>query len=83
MMKLIWGTTAVFLMVVPLGAQAQGTKDPRNGSGTAVTAQPRSQGTGIGQGAATDTMGGAFRGTGVPNLGTSPGMGSESVSRRN
>ena len=82
MTKLIW-TAALVLVAVPVGAMAQGTKDPRNGSGVSTTAQPSTQGTGIGQGAATDTMGGAFRGTGVPNLGTSPGMGSEPVTRRN
>jgi hypothetical protein len=83
MTKLMWAVTAVVLMAAPAAAMAQGTKDPRNGSGMSTTAQPRAQGTGIGQGAATDTMGGAFRGTGVPNLGTSPGMGSEPVTRRN
>ena len=61
---------------------AQGTRDPRSGAADS-NAATRSRGAGIGTMSTPDTMGGAFRGTGVPNLGTSPGMGSDPVPRRN
>ena len=53
-------------------AQAQGTKDqnPSTQTGSAIRS-----GVGTNNGS-SDSMGGAFRGTGTPTYGTSPGMGS-------
>ena len=78
MPRILGAVISLTLLSLSGVALAQGTRDPRNGAGAATT--PRS---GIGTMSAPDTMGGAFRGTGVPNLGTSPGMGSDPVPRRN
>lgn len=62
----------VFLASVVGGgrAWAQGTKDRPSG------AQPNSAtNSGAGTNSAPDSMGGAFKGTGTPSYGTSPGMG--------
>lgn len=70
-------TRMVILVVLALAlgtsaASAQGTKD--RPSGTQPTSASRS---GTGSNSGSDTMGGAFKGTGTPNYGTSPGMGSQ------
>lgn len=51
-------------------ARAQGTKDQP--SGTQPTSATRS---GMATNSGSDTMGGAFKGTGKPTYGISPGMG--------
>ncbi|QPF87105.1 hypothetical protein IC762_12730 [Bradyrhizobium genosp. L] len=51
----------------------QGTKDNQS------TQSQTSRGTG---GSKPDPMGGAMKGTGTPNFGTSPGMGSDKKSQR-
>jgi len=65
-------TVASVTLAGPLAALAQGTKDqnpsPQPGSATR-------SGVGSNNGS-SDSMGGAFRGTGTPTYGTSPGMGS-------
>ncbi|WP_156164487.1 hypothetical protein [Bradyrhizobium sp. LTSP885] len=53
---------------------SQGTKDNQSG-------QPQS-GASRTSGSKSDTMGGAFKGTGTPNFGTSPGMGAEKKTKR-
>ncbi|GMO30032.1 hypothetical protein TM239_16850 [Bradyrhizobium sp. TM239] len=68
-------TVSLFLLALALGssaASAQGTKD--RPSGTQPTSATRS---GTGSNSGSDTMGGAFKGTGTPSYGTSPGMGSQ------
>jgi type IV secretory pathway TrbL component len=64
----------VVLVAVVAGdaaASAQGTKD--RASGTQTGSASRS---GISTSSHPDSMGGAFKGTGMPTYGTSPGMGS-------
>ena len=84
MMKKIVTVALSMVLAAQTGAAlAQGTRDPRNASDGNTNSVPRSQGAAIGTTPGSDTMGGAFRGTGTPNLGTSPGMGSASAPRRN
>ncbi len=67
--------TLSLLLALAVGisvASAQGTKDTP--SGTQPTSATRS---GTGTNSGSDSMGGAFKGTGTPNYGTSPGMGSQ------
>lgn len=52
---------------------SQGTKDNQS------TQSQTSRGTG---GSKPDPMGGAMKGTGTPNFGTSPGMGADKKSQR-
>jgi hypothetical protein len=59
-----------FATLVP--ALAQGTKD-QTSSSTQTSSATRS---GAATNGSSDSMGGAFRGTGTPTYGTSPGMGS-------
>jgi len=72
----ILGLFVLAFAVTTASVVAQGTKDSPAGS------QPTS---GSRNGAATnsgsDSMGGAFKGTGTPNYGTSPGMGSQKKTR--
>ena len=66
------GGVATFLVVVVAGdapASAQGTKDRAPGTQTTVRS-------GVSTNGSPDSMGGAFKGTGTPTYGTSPGMGS-------
>lgn len=68
-------TLSILLLALIAGssaASAQGTKD--RPSGTQPTSATRS---GTGTNSGSDSMGGAFKGTGTPNYGTSPGMGSQ------
>lgn len=68
-------TLSLLLLALAVGssaASAQGTKD--RPSGTQPTSATRS---GTGTNSGSDSMGGAFKGTGTPNYGTSPGMGSQ------
>lgn len=64
------------LVVGSSAAWAQGTKDQP--SGTQPTSSTRS---GTATNSGSDSMGGAFKGTGTPNYGTSPGMGSQKKTR--
>lgn len=71
-------TLSLLLLALAVGtsvASAQGTKDTP--SGTQPTSATRS---GTGTNSGSDSMGGAFKGTGTPNYGTSPGMGSQKKS---
>jgi hypothetical protein len=81
-MKMVMVAVSLAL-VAQTAALAQGTRDPRNASDGTTYGAPRSQGAATGTTPGSDTMGGAFRGTGTPNLGTSPGMGSQPAPRRN
>ncbi len=68
-------TVTLFVLafaVATSAASAQGTKDKP--SGTQPTSGSRS---GAATNSGSDTMGGAFKGTGTPSYGTSPGMGSQ------
>jgi hypothetical protein len=58
-------------------ALAQGTKDQAPSSQTSSATR-----SGTGTNTSSDSMGGAFRGTGTPTYGTSPGMGSTKTQRR-
>jgi hypothetical protein len=67
--------TLSILLALTMGSSAvsaQGTKD--RPSGTQPTSASRG---GTATNSGSDTMGGAFKGTGTPNYGTSPGMGSQ------
>ncbi len=66
--------TLSLLLALAVGssvASAQGTKDTPSGT------QPTAPRSGTGTNSGSDSMGGAFKGTGTPNYGTSPGMGSQ------
>jgi len=82
MFKSILACLTVAVIALPSCASAQGTKDPSNGSNSA-TNSTRTTGSGVSTNETRDSMGGAFKGTGMPNWGTSPGMGSDTKSRRN
>jgi hypothetical protein len=72
-------TLSLLLLASAIGssvALAQGTKDTP--SGTQPTSSTRS---GTGTNSGSDSMGGAFKGTGTPTYGTSPGMGSQKKSQ--
>lgn len=72
-------TLSLFLLALAVGssaASAQGTKDRPSG---AQSSSATRSGTGTNSG--SDSMGGAFKGTGTPNYGTSPGMGSQKKTR--
>ncbi|QAU48776.1 hypothetical protein EAS56_26495 [Bradyrhizobium guangzhouense] len=77
MMRWLIGTTGALTVVLvavvagDAGVSAQGTKD--RGSGTQSGSTIRSGGS---TNSSPDSMGGAFKGTGMPTYGTSPGMGS-------
>jgi hypothetical protein len=62
------------LVVASSVALAQGTKDQPAGN------QPTTR-SGTATNSSSDSMGGAFKGTGTPNYGTSPGMGSQKKTR--
>lgn len=68
-------TLSILLLALIVGssaASAQGTKD--RPAGTQPTSATRS---GTGTNSGSDSMGGAFKGAGTPNYGTSSGMGSQ------
>lgn len=68
-------TLSILLLALIVGssaASAQGTKD--RPSGTHPASATRS---GTGTNSGSNSMGGAFKGTGTPNYGTSSGMGSQ------
>ncbi|MCS3765037.1 hypothetical protein GGE24_007062 [Bradyrhizobium centrosematis] len=70
-------TLSLLLLSLVLGssvALAQGTKDQPAGN------QPTTR-SGTATNSGSDSMGGAFKGTGTPNYGTSPGMGSQKKTR--
>lgn len=72
-------TLSLLLLALAVGspvASAQGTKD--RPSGAQPTSATRS---GAGTNSGSDSMGGAFKGTGTPNYGTSPGMDSQKKTR--
>jgi hypothetical protein len=67
---------ALYLVVVgglvmgPVAALAQGTKDKSPGSQSSSGTR-----SGVGTNTSPDSIGGAFKGTGMPTYGTSSGMG--------
>ena len=61
-------------LAVSSSAWSQGTKD--NQSSQSQGSSSRNNGS------SSDTMGGAFKGTGTPNFGTSRGMGSDKNPKR-
>lgn len=70
-------TVSLFLLALAIAssaASAQGTKDQPAGN------QPTTR-SGTATNSGSDSMGGAFKGTGTPNYGTSPGMGSQKKTR--
>lgn len=73
---LVGGAVTLLVVLVAavagdVAASAQGTKD--RASGTRMGSTIRS---GVSTNSSPDSMGGAFKGTGMPTYGTSPGMGS-------
>jgi hypothetical protein len=72
MLKAASAVFAATMMLLPALAAAQGTQNPNSNN------RPN----GVGTNAQSDPMGGAFRGTGTPTFGTSPGMGSDNRQQR-
>ena len=77
---LVGGVAAFLVLVVAevardAPASAQGTKDRAPGTQATVRS-------GVSTNASPDSMGGAFKGTGTPTYGTSPGMGSPTKRHR-
>lgn len=71
-----FGVVLVAMMAGNAPASAQGTKDRVSGTQTSSTIR-----SGVSTTSSPDSMGGAFKGTGMPTYGTSPGMGSAKKAR--